>query len=213
MLKEHTACTWIASNHNYAIATAALQMHMQSFTNLTSNYTKEVDHYCQWPVMHFQAELPKHPSGYPDHLPLFFDGSKPSAKDGDIQCDGLDDYIGGPDWPGHGARRKSPRLARRSGSAVFGHLVASEHDHHSALELCASKSSHGPDFFSHSEGIFCDMDTKTAWPLCGEQGLSSSPPSTEEKEKGCYHWDTHSLVLPGEEAGTARNYSHVVEWA
>ncbi|KAL6721491.1 hypothetical protein ACLMJK_000595 [Lecanora helva] len=45
-------------------------------------------------------------------------------------------------------------------------LVISDIQKHSAEELCASDSSHGPDFVSKYENKFCDMETKTIHPLC-----------------------------------------------
>lgn len=99
--------------------------------------------------------------------------------------------------------KRSRRTHRHQGSdavATFDHLIASAHDRHSARDLCEDEYSHGPDFMSFSEGIFCDMGTKMHWPLC----------ANGTKEDECYHGDTHSLVL-GEER-QARNYSSVVEW-
>ena len=68
--------------------------------------------------------------------------------------------------------------------------------------------SHGPDFVSFSEGVFCDMDRKRWWPLCN--GTMTSAPAADAGKKGCYHWDTHSLVVG--EGKRARNYTHVEEW-
>ena len=117
----------------------------------------------------------------------FWDGSDVSGSTDHLKNDAND---------GQKTRRN---LSRRSGSFAFPHLIASPHDRHSAKELCESESSHGPDFISSSEGIFCDMDTKIHWPLCDQM--------TEDQ---CYHWDTHSLVL--REDRVPRNYSHVEEW-
>lgn len=40
---------------------------------------------------------------------------------------------------------------------------------HSAIEVCESKSSWGPDFVSVTEGIFCDMCERRSYPLCSEK--------------------------------------------
>ena len=82
-------------------------------------------------------------------------------------------------------------------------LISSPRDDHAASKLCESETSHGPDFVSHSEGVFCDMGTKTQWPLCAEGDGS-------EEMKDCYRWKTHSLVTGGEHV--ARNYASVQEW-
>ena len=61
-----------------------------------------------------------------------------------------------------------PRVVRRQKSSLFGNkLVVSESIHHSAKELCESAGSVGPDFVSLAEQLFCDMDTRKTWPLCG----------------------------------------------
>ncbi|RMZ84980.1 hypothetical protein DV738_g188, partial [Chaetothyriales sp. CBS 135597] len=51
-------------------------------------------------------------------------------------------------------------------------LVISNIAQHSAIELCNSISSLGPDFVSIPEGMFCDMSEKRLWPVCAD---SSSP--------------------------------------
>ncbi|PVH86192.1 hypothetical protein DL98DRAFT_601703 [Cadophora sp. DSE1049] len=46
------------------------------------------------------------------------------------------------------------------------HLVVSNYEGHSAKELCENDRSLGPDFVSRKEELFCDMCTRTVWPLC-----------------------------------------------
>ena len=82
-------------------------------------------------------------------------------------------------------------------------LISSPREEHSAVELCASEMSYGPDFVSHAERVFCDMGTKVSWPLCG-----SGDGAVEGEE--CYRWETHSLVTGGKRV--ARNYEKVEEW-
>lgn len=45
-------------------------------------------------------------------------------------------------------------------------LVISQIAEHSAVELCNSLASLGPDLVSIAEGMFCDMSEKRLWPLC-----------------------------------------------
>jgi len=52
-------------------------------------------------------------------------------------------------------------------------LVVSSYTGHSAVQVCESESSWGPDFASLAEGIFCDMCLRQAYPLC-------SGPSSED---------------------------------
>ncbi|PVH76724.1 hypothetical protein DL98DRAFT_640301 [Cadophora sp. DSE1049] len=50
-------------------------------------------------------------------------------------------------------------------------LVVSNITQHSATNLCTSATSWGPDFVSESEGLFCDMGTKTLTPLCEKENV------------------------------------------
>ena len=45
-------------------------------------------------------------------------------------------------------------------------LIVSKFPQHSAVELCGSAYSLGPDMVSSIEGMFCDMSEKQLWPLC-----------------------------------------------
>ena len=47
-------------------------------------------------------------------------------------------------------------------------LVVSHHKGQSAMELCNSHRSRGPDFVSVSEGKYCDMTNKILYPLCSD---------------------------------------------
>jgi hypothetical protein len=60
----------------------------------------------------------------------------------------------------------SAELVANGKRPFFGILNKSPSKYHSAIELCQSSTSFGPDFVSLEEGVFCDMDAKKAWPLC-----------------------------------------------
>ena len=75
-----------------------------------------------------------------------------------------------------GVRGQPPGKARpqRSGGGVArrpwaqaGKLVVSASQAHSAKTLCGSGGAWGPDFYSASERLFCDMTTKKTFPACG----------------------------------------------
>ena len=76
------------------------------------------------------------------------------------------------------AKRKEPILKRRveqrkeqpSAWCDENQLVISPHTTHSAIEVCESDSSWGPDFVSLAEGIFCDMCERKVYPLCSGGG-------------------------------------------
>ncbi len=65
-------------------------------------------------------------------------------------------------------RLTDPSAHARSGAMTIAwtknhHVVVRDLDAHSALELCESHSSVGPDFVSAKEGVYCDMCTHGIW--------------------------------------------------
>lgn len=72
----------------------------------------------------------------------------------------------GPSKAGRKLRGDNNNDNNSTSSVGHGHLVISDHEDHSAKELCESSSSLGPDFVSTGEGIFCDMNQKEYWFLC-----------------------------------------------
>lgn len=66
-------------------------------------------------------------------------------------------------------------------------LIVTPYVEHSARELCESDTSYGPDTVSLSEQLFCDMDTRGLFELCGEDsGLTTN----------CFDLATTTLMLP-----------------
>ena len=98
-------------------------------------------------------------------------------------------------------KRQQQQQAKTRPSGLANRLLSSPRDKHSARKLCESETSYGPGLVSKSEGVFCDMGTKTQWPLCEEDG---------RELKECYRYGTHSLVSGGEHV--PRNYASVEEW-
>ena len=87
-------------------------------------------------------------------------------------------------------------------------IVESKIHTHTATSLCESKTSRGPDFVSLTEGKFCDMETKTLWPVC-----------KDKVDDDCFDNDTHimrGVKKLGKTAGRrmtwARNYAKVTIW-
>jgi len=71
-----------------------------------------------------------------------------------------------------GETKKRARQTR-SGSNMdaiqsrFAGILVKSHDlGQSAVEVCTSKSSIGPNFYSHHEGMFCDMETRNLYHRC-----------------------------------------------
>ena len=168
------ACTWLDQDRSYGLKAAAVQIHMQDFTNLTTNYATDPQHYCNLPAMIFEHNMDE--TGQPDS---FWNSKR--------------DTVFKRQTSSHPNRIK-PRSA-----AMTGRIISSQDASQSALKLCQSDTSHSSDFVSFPEGIFCDMGTKTPWPLC-------SATITND----CYDWDTHALV----EGGTrkAMGYTDVENW-
>ena len=83
-------------------------------------------------------------------------------------------------------RGLSGGAARRKRSSMHrDRLVVTPYAKHSAIELCNSETSWGPDEVSLTERMFCDMDTKTLYPLCDDQAKNN-----------CFDLDAKTLVLP-----------------
>ena len=87
-------------------------------------------------------------------------------------------------------------------------IVKSNLDSYTATSLCKSETSRGPDFTSLAEGKFCDMETKTLWPICKSQ-----------EDESCFDNDNHlmrGVKRLGKRAGRAvtraKNYTKVTIW-
>jgi hypothetical protein len=74
-------------------------------------------------------------------------------------------------------RREEKRSEEPHQWCAENQLVISEYAGHSAVEVCESLSSWGPDFVSVAEGVFCDMCLRQTYPLCGDDGNKSSSAS------------------------------------
>ncbi|PVH73076.1 hypothetical protein DL98DRAFT_538640 [Cadophora sp. DSE1049] len=73
-------------------------------------------------------------------------------------------------------------------------LVKSHIATHSAVELCESPTSAGPDFVSFAEGKFCDMKGRIVWDLCSETLLEQ-----------CFDADAGEVIFG--------DLAKVIEWA
>ena len=87
-------------------------------------------------------------------------------------------------------------------------IVKSKMDTHTATGLCESETSRGPDFVSLVEGKFCDMETKTLWPVC-----------KDEEDGDCFDNNIHLMrgvnklgKRTGRRVTLARKYTKVIVW-
>ena len=85
------------------------------------------------------------------------------------------------------AKRDAVRRSRpekRSLTAEVSNL--SPHQEHSAEELCRSPYSHGPNFGTFHEQLFCDMHTRTLYPFCMDENAGET----------CYNVEANTLIKP-----------------
>ena len=117
-------------------------------------------------------------------------------------------------------RQQRPQKGVQPPSSFDNKLILSESKHHSAKMLCESLTSVGPDFVSLDEQLFCDMQVKKIWPLCGAG-----------KTTGCFDQKSYKVVAgPGAVNGTmihgvakemmfnaavtvAKSYNKTVHWS
>jgi hypothetical protein len=98
--------------------------------------------------------------------------------------------------PLKGAGKPSPR-SKRSAER----LVISSSDQDSAVGLCQSATSRGSDLVSTAEGLFCDMDSKTLYPLCSK---------TIGAE--CFDLNLYQIRSRRRDMATERTYQGVERW-
>lgn len=101
----------------------------------------------------------------------------------------------------NGTKTTGKRQVRKRSTEMASELVVSQHDGHSAVGLCSSDTSFGPDFLSIHEGSFCDMGTKTLWPLCDAETVDK-----------CFDVETKVLKNGSEAEDRSGGYGKVTEW-
>jgi hypothetical protein len=179
-------CTWIDGDGSNGITTQGMGIHITDFTATEERiaaYKKDKDTMCKskprfrlYDKLSSDMFLPyfNPPLQYSDKL-VDKDRSK-------VMVDGASTGKLPPKNKKRSPREKRALLSKRY---VFpGKLVTSKQNAHSARALCESKSSLGPDFVSLHERLFCDMDLKQLWPLCGK-GIAS----------GCFNTTTHTMDM------------------
>lgn len=63
-------------------------------------------------------------------------------------------------------------------------LVINDLESQRAHTLCESSSSAGPNFLNPKDGFFCDMQTKTVYPVCASQNQTTVCFDLEQNELG-----------------------------
>lgn len=67
-------------------------------------------------------------------------------------------------------------------------LVVDDLSSHTAHTLCESSTSAGPSFVNVDDGYFCDMQTKTVYPVCEEE-------KKEQQQKVCFDTEQNELGM------------------
>ena len=190
-----TACVWLDHDHSDDVPYSALKVHLPDFATKTKH---ELDWYCK-----------KHPSVMQFHNKgdALYHWNVDKNREFDSTNDTeLYDIASAPfvaESESEQANTKRSLSLKRS-AAMASQLVVSNDAQHSAKELCESDSSHGPDFVSVPEKLFCDMGTKTLWLFCED----------DEDQKLCFNPDTKQLCnvgLAGRDT-EGLGYGRVTEW-
>lgn len=91
-------------------------------------------------------------------------------------------------------RQMDGKQTRRSFSERFGNvLVVDDLPEHTATSLCESATSSGPDFVNPDDGVFCDMKTKTMYPLCNNTLAEGSRSGINATSVPCFDLRSQTL--------------------
>jgi hypothetical protein len=183
-------CVWLDANHDNGIIAKGLSLHIRDFSGeagMLAQYNEDQRRLCQ-----NSARMTFHPEILPDSIPQFFSPPLEYQRELNVDDPTKPSTAGAFKKPDQGQDREmraypdytdmdSYKLRRRQASTFQGRrslkvrgiknlhpdrLTVSHMHGHSAKELCNDKMSLGPDFVSVAEGLFCDMETATLWPLC-----------------------------------------------
>lgn len=220
-------CVWLSSNDDKGVIASGLLLHIRDFTtdaDIQQQLSDNQKRLCQ-----NSARMTFHSGWLPDSIPPFFHPPLEYTRLGDpgtVSGGGLkapdqgidrnrgaynDDAPALPPQRRRFAKRQDGKLKGVSGvkNNRPGHLVVSHMEQHSAKELCEHPASLGPDFVSVVEGLYCDMEAATWWPLC-----------TDQQTQGCF--DLNGNVVRGQGNSTlhwrsvdpvpSKNYDTVAVW-
>ncbi|KAI2627767.1 hypothetical protein GGR54DRAFT_590370 [Hypoxylon sp. NC1633] len=170
-------CVWLDANHDNAINARALSFHlndMQANEAKLDEYYNNLKTLCSsTPRFSFWGNL------LPDGIIPFFNPRLEYKDDNGEDVD-VSKVIDDPKNPYdksvymHQGEQKSsravqPKARRDSRSANHDptHLIISDQDT-DVREICEHPNSYGWDIVSTDQGVFCDMEHKQLYPLCGD---------------------------------------------
>jgi hypothetical protein len=155
MVDDKLKCVWLDLNHDNGVKYTNMKVFLPDFAGRTTNGGAQHngEWYCQTPeTMQFY-------------------------NDGDVVLWWAPQGSGGTSQERRTPQHKSPDIRGptiRSRAKMASQLVVSDAASHSASYLCNADSSHGPDFVSTHEGLFCDMGSRIVWPLCNHTDGTST---------------------------------------
>lgn len=97
------------------------------------------------------------------------------------------------------SRREKRKLQRRGQFAQrFDNiLIIDDIPQHTAQRLCEDQTSAGPDFVNPVDGVFCDMKSKTTYPLCDDGSVAPPTYGNGTRDKSsmvpCFDIETKTL--------------------
>ena len=236
-------CIWIDRNHSNGLQFQGLGMHISDFTatqERAEQYDNNNDLMCKAaprlrmythmtdkdPIPFFSPPLEYETPGLVDKDPaVVLDKSHWSLpKDGPNIKKSVVDADQAPPPSSRSLLRRQQR-PQQGGNHTFSFdekLIVSNSKHHSAKLLCESPASVGPDFVSLDEQLFCDMQVKKTWQLCGAGKTSSCFDTKSYKvvtgagngNGTMFHGDAEEMVANAAVAvAVTKSYSKTVHWS
>ncbi|KAL7628437.1 hypothetical protein AAE478_002640 [Parahypoxylon ruwenzoriense] len=211
-------CVWLDGNHDNGINARALSFHlndMQPNDDKLEQYYENLDTLCKsTPRFSYWGNL------LPDGIPPFF--NPPLKYKGDNGADvDVSKVIDDPKHPwDKGAylhpgktnarrRRDDTTVARRSANHDISHLIVTDQDT-DVKEICESETSYGWDIISTQQNLFCDMEHKQLYPICGN-GITTKCFDLEGKTLvGAPHLDARDEEVQKLRFG--RSYNTTSHW-
>ncbi|KAG4433515.1 hypothetical protein IFR05_010998 [Cadophora sp. M221] len=179
-------CIWLDFNGDPTLVTA-FQVHFPEFNDKGEGYNSNTQYYCD-NAPPFNTYTGNHPNSITYWLRKrnAIPHSTSSATD----------------------LNESSKKSKRVRSTIRDlkddtRLVKSHITTHSAVELCESPTSAGPDFVSFAEGKFCDMKRRIIWDLCIGGTLLER----------CFDADAGLVKYGDLTKGIVKNYTKILEWA
>lgn len=161
-----TKCVWFDRSHSTDVKFNSLKLHMRSLS-------KQEDHPPEWNCENSEAVQFRNNGDKSTFWPVDVTVKDRDTKTAEVSANAKQ------------ARKNTRAVRKRSAQMeVEVEYVISNHTAEETERLCSSPSSFGPNFVSLTSNQFCDMETKTVWPLCNTPGAP---------ESGCFDLETKEI--------------------